>query len=1045
MRSAAKLRLFNSISNSKIQNFNLFNFSTLSRRKNQPKSQNTQKPRLKKQTSLQKDENDSLFSEIAEILGAGNLVLSKISSGYSVSDSVSLDFAGNGHCTPGVCENAQEKIESKKEEVVVVRDVQVGDLTGNDDDVSDVVHRISEIVRGGNAGISMEERLNDSGYEFSSDIVVKVLKRCFKVPHLAKRFFNWVKLKNESCLTTESYNTMLYLAGEAKEFELIESLLEEMEKFSCEKDIKTWTILFMHYGKAKLVGKALLTFEKMKRLGFEPDAESYRWLIRVLCQCGKGEIALEFYKEMVQKEFVLDNRLYTMLLNCLAGCGDIDGVYIVANDMVNISEIPEHDVYSCVLKSFCMSERIREALELIRDLKTKNLTLTSEYFEILVKGLCKAGRMVDALEIVDIMKKINAVNDVVYGALIHGYLRQNNLPRALDLFRGMKDDGIAPLTSTCTQLMQHFFDLNEYEKGCALFNEMLERGVKLDSVAYTAMIAGHVRNNSISAAWKLFKSMEEEGIKATQKCYLVFIKELCRSLNTNEMIKVLNHMQDNKIKIGEEIFQCVISYLKRKKETTKLEEVKKILQNSRHYCEAVEACGDDSSESKLHHSECNNVEPNVESLLLEPLSQSFSDEDLHKICGVLSSSKDWSVMQEVLEEFKICYTPDLVTEILRICSQHGRAALQFFSWVKSQPGYRHTTESYNMGMKVAGKGKDYKHMRNLFYEMQRNGCLVTPDTWTIMIMLYGRVGLTDIALKTFNEMKVSGLKPTASTYKYLILSLCGRKGRKVDEAIKLFKEMINTELVPDKELVEVCFDCFCQAGKLEDAKKCLDYLQKVGFTKPLSYSLLIRILFRRGKVEEALALADDVKEERSILDRYIYGSLVHGLLHIGQLDKALAKVDSMKQAGVHPTVHVYTSLIAHFCKEKQMGRALEFFKMMWQEDCYPTVVTYTALIRGYINTQNFEDARKLFLRMRLKGPFPDFKAYSMLITSFCEMGKSEAAMQLLSDMLDDDITPSTVNFRTVFFGLNREGKPHLAQEVMQLKHAVANKRKFSTS
>ncbi|KAL2936383.1 hypothetical protein RDABS01_000993 [Bienertia sinuspersici] len=1018
MRFVGKFRLSNSINDLGIHRFNLFNFSTQSRRRNQSELQNTQKSHAKKNTFLKKDGNDALFSEITEILGTGNISVSKVSSGFSVPDLISVDLAGNMHCTPNVCGKTPEKIEGKNDGVFARVDTQVENLTGNDD-ASDVVQRITEIVREDNARVSMEQRLDNLGCYLSSDIVVKVLKRCFKVPHLANRFFSWVKLNSGSCLTTESYNTMLYLTGEAKEFELVESLVEEMESFGCEKDIKTWTILFMHYGKAKLIGKALLIFDKMKRLGFEPDAEAYQWLIRVLCQSGKGEIALEFYKEMVQKVFEPDNRHYIMLLNCLAGCGNVDGVYLVANDMVNISQIPEQNVYARVLKSFCMTKRIKEALELIRDLKKKNSSISSEHFETLVQGLCKADRVDDAVEIVEIMKKQNFVNEVVYGALVNGYLRSKDLPRALNLFQDMKNAGITPLTKTYTELMQHFFNLNDYEKACALYNEMLERGIKLDSVAYTAMIAGHVRNNAVSDAWKLLKSMEKQGVEATQKCYLVFIKELCKISKTDKLVKVLNHMQDNKINIGKEISNCVISYLERKRETEKLEEVKKILK-CKNYCEAVESSRVDSLE-EVHNLKPNNVEPNTEFSLLEPLPRAFSDSDLHKVCTLLSSQKSWSDIQGTLEDLKIFYTPDLVTEILCSSSQNGNAALHFFSWVRNQPGYRHTTESYNMAIKVAGKGKDFKHMRNLFYEMQRNGCLVTPDTWTIMIMVYGRVGLTDIALNNFNEMKVSGLNPTSSTYKFLIMSFCGRKGRKLDEAMKLFKEMINTGIIPNKELVEVLFDSFCQAGKVEDAKKCLEYLQKAGFTKPLSYSLLIRALFRRDKVEEALALANDVKEERSVLDHYIYGSLVRGLLQSGQLDKALAKIDSMKQLGVHPTVHVYTSLISHFCKKKQMGKALEFFKTMWQEGCHPTVVTYTALIHGYINSEKFEDARKLFLRMRLKGPIPDFKAYSMLITSFSEVGRSEAALQLLSDMLDDGIVPSTVNFRTVFFGLNREG------------------------
>ena len=492
------------------------------------------------------------------------------------------------------------------------------------------------------------------------------------------------------------------------------------------------------------------------------------------------------------------------------------------------------------------------------------------------------------------------------------------------------------------------------------------------------------------------------------------------------------------------------SYLGRKKEFLKLEEVDEIQRHCKRYCLEVEASGKDHSKGEICTGDSDNAKPNLKSnhvesnascLLGEPLPRN-SNEDLQAICAILSSAKDWSLMQEALEKHQIHYTADLVTEILVICSLSGSVALNFFSWVRKQPGYRHTTDTYNMAIKIAGRGKDFKHMRSLFYEMQRNGCLVTSDTWTIMIMSYGRVGLTDIALRNFREMKACGCKPTASTYKYLILSLCGRKGGKVEEALKLFKEMINMGLVPDKELVEGLFDCLCQAGKLADARKCLEYLCQVGFTTLMSYSLLIRALCRRGKVEEALALRGDVKENRSTLDHYVYGSLVHGLLKKGQIDEALAKLESMKTAGVHPTVHVYTSLISHFGKEKKMDQALNIFKKMWEESCHPTVVTYTALIHGYMNARNVAEARKLFLRMRLKGPFPDFKAYTVLIAGLCEVGKSEEALQVLHEMMADGVVPSSINFRTVFFGLNREGKRHLAQTVMQQKRATASKRKL---
>ncbi|KAL8129375.1 hypothetical protein V2J09_018530 [Rumex salicifolius] len=920
-------------------------------------------------------------------------------------------------------------------------DAQLEISRGNE--ISSIVHMVTEIVRGECDGVLMEKRLDALGVELDTEIVAHVLKRCFKVPSRAMKFFNWVKLRNGSCCTTEIYNTLIFMAGEKKDFNLVEQLADEMEQNRCVKDIKTWTVLIQHYGKAKMIGKALLLFEKMRRLGCQPDEMVYGSMIHLLSTAGKGEIALELYREMVKIEMAVGVSLYKKLLNCLAASGDVTGVHCVADDMIRVSQIPECEVYSHVLKSLCISQRIEEALELIRSLKSKNVTLDAEYFEILVKGLARADRIQDALEIVDIMKKKGVVNDKVYGAIISGYLRKDDIFRALGLFNYMKECGVRPLTSTYTELMQKLFDRNEYEKGCALFDEVLEKGVEMDSLAFMAMVAGHVRQNSISLAFEVFRMMEERGIRNTKKSYSVFIKELCKVSRTEEIIKLLIQMWDSKVTIGDGIFHLVISYLEMKKELVKAEDMRVMQRHYRNGLLQGETSRSHFSKEESQRKAIENRDPEMKDLPREPLSKPYNDEDLHNVCTILSSSKDWLAMKEALEKCNISYTPPIVVEILHRCSARGAAPLHFFSWVGNKIDFSHTSETYNMAIKIAGCGKDFKHMRSLFYEMKRNGCLVSPDTWTIMIMMYGRTGLTDIALHNFAEMKASGCKPTASTYKYLILSLCGRKGRKVEEAIKLYHQMINSALVPDKDLIESYLDCLCHTGRISDAKRCIQSLPKPDFSIPLSYSLLIRSLCRAAKLEEAMTVIDEVEEEhRSTVDQFVHGSLVNALLQRGRLDEALAKVDAMKLSGYRPTAHVYTSLLVHFFKEKNMEAALNMFRSMWEESCYPTIVTYSALLRGFMDMGKESDAWRLFYRMKFKGPYPDFKTYSAFITSLCDAGKSEDAVQLLTQMWDDGIVPSNVNFRVVVFGLNREGKQDLARTVLQQKHALVKKRKF---
>ena len=105
------------------------------------------------------------------------------------------------------------------------------------------------------------------------------------------------------------------------------------------------------------------------------------------------------------------------------------------------------------------------------------------------------------------MKKRKVIDAKVYGIIINGYLRRNDIPKSFDLLQTMIESDYLPTISTYTELMQHLFRLNENQKCCKLYDEMLERGVEPDSVAITTMVASHVRQNHIFEAWKVFNSM----------------------------------------------------------------------------------------------------------------------------------------------------------------------------------------------------------------------------------------------------------------------------------------------------------------------------------------------------------------------------------------------------------------------------------------------------------------------------------------------------------------------------------------------------------
>ncbi|KAL5999270.1 hypothetical protein ACLOJK_040720 [Asimina triloba] len=966
-----------------------------------------------------------------------------------------------------VCENDNGGRENPTcEEVACGNSVpdatQLGNLSA--EDVSLLVHRITEIVRAEDPQMLMEEHLEKLGIHYNAEIVEKVLKRCFKVGHLALRFFNWVKLRPGFHHTTETFNTMIYIAGEARQFNMAEKLLEEMCTESCPKNINTWTILISHYGKEKMIGSALSAFEEMRKSGCEPDEAAYRSIINALCNVEKAELAMEFYKEMVLKNINIDMKLYGILMCCLSVAGDKKSIRKIGDDMMKISEIPESEVYSCMLRSFCISGRIDEALELVDEVKDKNVMPDPENFKVLVKGLCRAGRVDGAMEFVNVKWPSLTGDGKVYEFIVNGYLRRGEFPKAFEVLNAMKESGYLPTVSTYTDVIQHLLCLNDYEKACEMYQQMQGNGIQPDAVAVTAMVAGHVQHGHISEAREAFDGMKKKGIGPTLKAYTVYIKELCKASQPIEAFNILNEMWASKITANNNLFHLVSSSLAKVGELEKAAQVQQMSStfelyrqgakledpsiNHQHFCNEsyymTRANAESPTQLMKQELDTSEIQPSTPVQLQVPPKEGYSIHDLDEVCGILCSSQDWMTMQELLEKSTIHFTPELVVKILRCCQRHGHASLQFFSWVGQRHGYNHTAETYNMAIKISGSAKDFKHMRRLYHEMRRRELPATSDTWTIMITQYGRAGLTELALGKFKEMKAEGYKPNSNTYKYLIIFLCGKKGCNVVEAIKRFREMIHAGHLPDKELCEIYLSCLCEVGRLLDARQSFQLLSDSGIAMQTSYSLLVKALCRAGRLEEAQAMEDEMVAHGLAIDEYIYGSLIHGLLHGGRSEEALEKIESMKQSGIAPTIHVYTSLMVHFFREKQIGKALEMYNKMREDGCKPTVVTYSALIRGYMADGRTSEAWDVFHQMKSEGPFPDFKTYSMFITCLCRACRSEEALQLVHEMLETGILPSSINFKTVFYGLNREGKQGLARTVLQSKWALARRRKVLT-
>ncbi|KAK6160839.1 hypothetical protein DH2020_004220 [Rehmannia glutinosa] len=881
---------------------------------------------------------------------------------------------------------------------------------------------------------------------------VRVFQGVFKIYFFVECYVfnvgNWKSSMIAFYYTTNFFNCFCCLARCERRGH--KRSMEERNKNSYIDDIKDISIRIKSLAKAR--GKSNILFEEegYGESGYTPICFVVAWILSLLIFFRQLELADKFRKIKIRLENAIVRDATKRIKDKIAWSGKLFVAwYPIILGRTKVGPCSSH-VLTSAFRAFFFCLKILEQCKIFKQRRNAKDKIEIEFLQFLHRGTVKTIKYGVYLEIKEVLKclTLHGEDSDNHCFSIGTYLRRNEVSEAFNLFQDAKKHGNIPV-STYTNLMQHLFWKNEFQKGLELYNEMLEMGIPLDSVAITAVAAGYTQQNCTSEAWKVFKSMDEKGIKPTSKSYTILIKELCKVSKTDEIVKVLTEMKVRKVNVRDDIFRQVVSYMEKQGEIEKLNEVMRI-QRGLTFCPRGRGREELNADQRNQPGLIGKSEPNqiaekrLPDCFPESSARFYDNSDIKEVCRILNSSTDWCFIQEKLENLHFHFTPDLVVDIVRNSGLNIGTALKFFSWIGKQTGYSHNELSYNMALKIAGQGKNFKQMRSLFYEMSRRGCSITSDTWTIMIMQYGRTGLTDIALSNFREMKLSGCKPTKSTYSSLITSLCGKKGRKVDEAIQIYQEMVQVGCAPDKELVETYVDCLCEVNKLSDARSCIESLHKFGFSVPLSYSLYFRALCRAGKLEDALALMDEIGSERNLLDQYTYGSLIHGLLRRGRLEEALAKMKSLEQLGAHPTVHVYTALMIHFLKEKEINRALETLEEMKERGCQPTIVTYSALICGYVRLGKVSDAWNVFDRLKQKGPSPDFKTYSMFIDCLCKVGKSEEAFKLISEMLHDGIIPSTINFRTIIYGLNREGKPNLAQVVLKKKLDLKRRRKMVT-
>ncbi|WOL15239.1 hypothetical protein Cni_G24020 [Canna indica] len=409
----------------------------------------------------------------------------------------------------------------------------------------------------------------------------------------------------------------------------------------------------------------------------------------------------------------------------------------------------------------------------------------------------------------------------------------------------------------------------------------------------------------------------------------------------------------------------------------------------------------------------------------------------------------WSTTTKLtLDNLHYKLDPFQANQVLKLLRDHS-TALEFFKWLRSQPGFKHDEHTYTTMIGILGQARQFGAMRRLIEEMVSDGCQPTVVTYNRLIHAYGRANYLDEAVKVFQEMQEAGRNPDRVTYCTLI-DIHAKAGY-LEVALDLYQKMQEVGLSPDTFTYSAMVNCLGKGGHLADAYKLFCEMIDQGCVPNLvTYNIMIALQAKARNYPTVVKLYRDMQAAGFCPDKITYSIVMEVLGHGGHLNEAEAVFMQMTRDWV-PDEPAYGLLVDMWGKAGNVDKAQGWYQAMLDAGLRPNVPTCNSLLSAFLKGHRFADAHDVLENMLRLGLVPSLQTYTLLL-SCCtetpsEMGLCCKLMAITGHPAHSfllslpDAEPNGVNVKahaSNFFDLmhseDRESKRGLVDAVIDFLH-----------
>ncbi|ERM97656.1 hypothetical protein AMTRI_Chr01g132440 [Amborella trichopoda] len=400
-------------------------------------------------------------------------------------------------------------------------------------------------------------------------------------------------------------------------------------------------------------------------------------------------------------------------------------------------------------------------------------------------------------------------------------------------------------------------------------------------------------------------------------------------------------------------------------------------------------------------------------------------------------------------------SPSLVARVISPgLLRHHSLALGFFNWASQQPGFSHSSESYQSLFTALSLSKNFRTIDSLFKHLKLHRTNLKPSAYSAIISAQLIAGMTREAYSTFSETERLDYHIDPKVCNSLLAGLSS------DGFLNLAEKVFQRMRYHRMGFTNLGFGVF--VGKFSgfsDMEKTLGILDEVHPLLQNLYGSVVAFLIvdglcRAHKAQDAWWILEELRIRGLKPDFISYRVIAEAFRKMGSLGEAEKVLKQKRKLGVAPRAHEYGEFMLELIQErriqeaKQLGEAIIngnfpieddilnslvcsvssvdpsasmfFCKSMVLTGRFPTLPTLSTMSKNLCKHGKTEEMWNVFQMLDSRGYFSNTESYSVMVSFLCEGGRVKEAYEVLRQMKKNGHGPDVVPYNSLMEALCKE-------------------------